>query len=32
VVDALKQRIRDPGNFENVAVIPGAIILDLGAG
>jgi L-aminopeptidase/D-esterase-like protein len=30
VANALKERIADPGNWKNVAVVPGAIIFDLG--
>jgi 6-aminohexanoate-oligomer endohydrolase len=30
VANALKERAEDPGNWRNVAVVPGAIIFDLG--
>jgi L-aminopeptidase/D-esterase-like protein len=30
VANALKERAKDPGNFRNIAVVPGAIIFDLG--
>lgn len=30
VANALKERAKDPGNWRNIAVVPGAIIFDLG--